>query len=656
MKRMAIIMAVCALVCMLFPQGAPASAAEGMNMYQNSDFIEKEQPELSEETKQMISLYQREPNETNYLSLRELVIKNYNAVLDRKETKLAELKAETAGKPGGEEIVAEMEQLVQEMYATYWDRINSNMLRFTDPRLLEWNTPQAAQYAYIPVMGAGESIYVKRTPVTNGEYAAYVTATGAQAPSNWTDGTFPAGEEDYPVNFVSFEDAQAYCAWLTANDGTHLYRLPSESEWELAAGHMPKDADFNCGVNDGRTPVEQYAGVTRGAHGAVDFWGNVWEWTSTVRSQADGVTILGVKGGSWASERTDCRTEYRGEGRDASCGYEDVGFRVIMVLNAQEPEQTVDMAALAAPDVTASAASSGSIVLSWQPVEGAVEYQLFEYVQDTGLLKMLERTSATSVTMEDLQPDTTYSYIVQPLSYTCIGDNVSLEYSVTATTLPGEAAAETEATMTTGAYGGMPYWLYMPANAEEGMPLIVYLHGVTGKGDDLQQLAVNEDFVRWLYAGQLGDIPAYVLIPQLSSAQKDWIAASDAVAGLIRETAETYAVDQENISLTGFSMGGAGTWFIGASHAGLFARIAPLSGGIKPMETTLKALSALPIRAFVGSEDTVISPQSTWDCAAMLLERGADIQVTEYEGATHTDLPARVYLEGDLLQWLIGGA
>ena len=50
------------------------------------------------------------------------------------------------------------------------------------------------------------------------------------------------------------------------------------------------------------------------------------------------------------------------------------------------------------------------------------------------------------------------------------------------------------------------------------------------------------------------------------------------------------------------------------------------------------------------------SPQSTWDCAAMLLERGADIQVTEYEGATHTDLPARVYLEGDLLQWLIGGA
>ena len=652
-ERIAILLAICAT---LFPGSVSAgqTADDGMNMYQNSDFIEKEQPELTEETREMISLYQREPNEANYLSLRELVIENYSAVLDRKETKLAELRAETAGKPGGEEIVAEMEQLVQEMYVTYWDRINSSMLRFTDPRLLKWKTSEAAQYAYIPVMGAGESIYIKRTPVTNEEYAAYVEATGAQAPSNWTDGAFPAGEEEYPVNFVSFEDAQAYCEWLTASDGFHLYRLPSESEWELAAGHMPKDADFNCGVNDGRTPVEQYAGVTRGAHGAVDFWGNVWEWTSTARSQSDGVTILGVKGGSWASERTDCRTEYRGEGRDASCGYEDVGFRVIMVQNGQEPAQNVETATLAAPTASA-AASSDAIVLSWQPVEGAVEYQIYEYAQETGLLKMLERTGETSVAMEHLQPNTTYGYIVQPISYTSICDNVSPEYVVTATTLPGDASAEAAAFMTLDEYDGMSYWLYTPANAEEGMPLIVYLHGVNGKADDPEQLLDTDDFANWLCDGQLGDIPAYVLIPQLSSEQKDWIATADTVVELICETAEVYAVDPENISLTGFSMGGAGTWFIGASHPELFARIAPLSGGVKVTEKMLANLSTMSIRAFVATDDTVVSPQSTWECASLLTERGADIRVTEYEGATHTDMPTRVYLEGDLLQWLTSG-
>lgn len=328
---------------------APAAADptdEDMNMYQNSDFIEKEQPELSEETKQLILLYQQNPTDENYENLREKVIEDYNAVVARKEAKLEELKEETAGKPGGEEIVAEMEALVQEIHLTYWDRINSSMLRFTDPRLLEWKVADAPQYEYIPVMGAGESIYVKRTPVTNAEYAEFLKATGYPAPSNWADGVYPAGEDSYPVNFVSYEDAQAYCGWLTEQDGVNTYRLPSESEWELAAGHMPKDADFNCGVNNGRTPVEEYADVTRGAHGAVDFWGNVWEWTSTARSESEGSAVLGVKGGSWKSERTDCRTEYREEGRKASEGYEDVGFRVILVRNGEEPEQTIELAAL----------------------------------------------------------------------------------------------------------------------------------------------------------------------------------------------------------------------------------------------------------------------------------------------------------------------
>ena len=93
------------------------------------------------------------------------------------------MKIETAGKPGGEDIVAEMEEIVQEMYATYWNRINSSMFRFTDSRLLKGRVASAARYNYIPVMGAGESIYIKRTPVTNGEYAEYIEATGAPAPA-----------------------------------------------------------------------------------------------------------------------------------------------------------------------------------------------------------------------------------------------------------------------------------------------------------------------------------------------------------------------------------------------------------------------------------------------------------------------------------------
>ena len=401
-------------------------AEDPMVMYSHSDFIEKEQPELTDETKELISLWQRNQTMENYLALRDVVIENYNAVLDRKEEKLAELKDETEGKPGGDELVAEMEEIVQEMYITYWSRINSTMLRFTDSRLLKWRVADAAEYDYIPVMGAGTTVYIKRTPVTNAEYALFLEDTGKEAPLNWVNGTYPEGEDDYPVNFVSYEDALAYTEWLTEKDGVNTYRLPSESEWELAAGHMPKDADFNCGVNDGRTDVDEYADVTRGAHGAVDFWGNVWEWTSTLRSDDEDYA---VKGGSWKSPRTDCRTEYRLEGRNGETGYDDVGFRVVKVLYGREPETEVNLVVLEAPQVRASLQSDDSVLLEWNEIEGAVEYQIFGYSEESNLVEMLGRTKDTSYVAEE---GNDMSYIVQPVSYTSVCDNVYPEYAVKA--------------------------------------------------------------------------------------------------------------------------------------------------------------------------------------------------------------------------------
>lgn len=132
---------------------------------------------------------------------------------------------------------------------------------------------------------------------------------------------------------VSYGDAIAYCKWLTGKDGRRAtYRLPTAEEWEIAVGHMPKDADFNCGENSGTTPVTQYA-RTLAACGAVDMWDNVWEWTSTAMTAQTGAEkgkrVQAVKGGSWNSKRTSCRTEARDEGRVASRGHDTVGFRVV---------------------------------------------------------------------------------------------------------------------------------------------------------------------------------------------------------------------------------------------------------------------------------------------------------------------------------------
>lgn len=100
-------------------------------------------------------------------------------------------------------------------------------------------------------------------------------------------------------------------------------QFSTEEEWELAAGHMPKGADFNYGISDAIRPVDAFA-QTKGASGGIDFWGNCWEWTSTKRN---GKNV--VKGGAYDSKRTDCRTEAKNTAKAASNGYPNVTIRLV---------------------------------------------------------------------------------------------------------------------------------------------------------------------------------------------------------------------------------------------------------------------------------------------------------------------------------------
>ncbi len=181
---------------------------------------------------------------------------------------------------------------------------------------------------YLPVLGAAQNVSIAYTPVTNAEYARFLRETGySRIPKDWTNGVMPKGKASYPVINVSYNDALSYCNWLSQKSKAASYRLPTEKEWEQAAGHMPKDADFNAGENNGVTPVRAYS-QTLSASGAIDMWGNVWEWTSTVRRNQSGKQYA-VKGGAWNSARTECRTEDRTESRNPDRGYSNVGFRVV---------------------------------------------------------------------------------------------------------------------------------------------------------------------------------------------------------------------------------------------------------------------------------------------------------------------------------------
>lgn len=285
--------------------------------FKYSTTIEKERPELNDETKQLIAAYRRNPTDENYNALRKQVEINYDKVVARKKAKLEELK-----RTAGQSKIDEMQEIVDEMLRDREARVTQSMNRFTDKRL----RPNARTNTdgYLPVFGVAQNVNIAYAEVSNEEYAKFIDETGRKAPQNWINGKFPDGQANYPVTYVSYNDAVAYCKWLSQKDNTASYRLPTEQEWEYAAGHMPKDADMNAGENRGLAPVNAYA-QTLSASGAVNMWGNVWEWTTTDRN----ATEKAVKGGSWKTKRTDCRTEARIEGRNLELGYEDVGFRVV---------------------------------------------------------------------------------------------------------------------------------------------------------------------------------------------------------------------------------------------------------------------------------------------------------------------------------------
>ncbi|HEV2914522.1 MAG TPA: formylglycine-generating enzyme family protein [Pyrinomonadaceae bacterium] len=134
--------------------------------------------------------------------------------------------------------------------------------------------------------------YMDKTEVTNAEYAEFVNETKHTPPSYWVEGALFLGQEQWPVNNVSLDDAKAFAAWRSKRDGV-TYRLPTEEEWEYAARNGDQGNLYPWGNSwgEGRASVQKLSLSAVGSFpdgnnrwGVVDLIGNVWEWTSSTAS------------------------------------------------------------------------------------------------------------------------------------------------------------------------------------------------------------------------------------------------------------------------------------------------------------------------------------------------------------------------------------
>lgn len=123
---------------------------------------------------------------------------------------------------------------------------------------------------------------IARAPVSNAEFAAFVSAAAYRAPK-WHD-----GGATRPADGLSWADAVSYCRWLSIATG-RIYRLPDEREWEKAA-----------------------------RAGVVDALGEVREWTNTWseggRVLRGGAPSLDPAGDALVTQRLRATDDLRGHG------------------------------------------------------------------------------------------------------------------------------------------------------------------------------------------------------------------------------------------------------------------------------------------------------------------------------------------------------
>ena len=135
----------------------------------------------------------------------------------------------------------------------------------------------------------------------------------------------------------------------------------------------------------------------------------------------------------------------------------------------------------------------------------------------------------------------------------------------------------------------LPYWLYVPETADETTPIIVVLHCSYNKSspdmtpeENLDNMvdASSKDIPAYIFGNKMGNIPAYIIMPQTDADSRGWSRRGDEVIELIEYCKRTYGVNNGPVNMIGYSMGGTGALEVAAAYPDSFDRMVVIAAGI----------------------------------------------------------------------------
>lgn len=207
----------------------------------------------------------------------------------------------------------------------------------------------------------------------------------------------------------------------------------------------------------------------------------------------------------------------------------------------------------------------------------------------------------------------------------------------------------------------MPYRLFVPEGyrKENRYPLIIWLHGGGGRGDDnLKQITggnISGSRV-WTKAENQFKYPCIVFAPQCAERQL-WATLEKAepteqlllALEVVEDLKRKFSLDERRIYVAGQSMGGFGAWSLITAYPRRFAATIPVCGGGD--ESKARQLARERIWAFHGETDRSVSVERSRTMIAAIRRAGGEPRYTEYKGEGHT-IWEKVFQEPELLPWV----
>ena len=197
--------------------------------------------------------------------------------------------------------------------------------------------------------------YIGKYEVTNAQYRRFVEAAGYEGKRDtdpaydlylrhWREKSIMSKEDDYPVVWVSWKNAKAFCEWAGLE-------LPSETRWEHACragtttaysfGDDPKLLDDYAWYGANKPGTYPVAQKKPNPWGLYDMHGNVWEWTeddfiyetetapTDESARVEPAMTKALRGGAWSNSAILSLTVYRFNSAPTNAS-NDIGFRVAL--------------------------------------------------------------------------------------------------------------------------------------------------------------------------------------------------------------------------------------------------------------------------------------------------------------------------------------